>query len=177
MMKRIILLSLLICSFTWAGAQEHPYKKDVESIDAIIKALYESICGEADEARDWERFKYLFTNDAKLIPTGKAQDGEVNYKYWTPSEYVEMFTSSRRTVGFYEKELHRITEQHGTIAQVFSTYATMEIKDGPITRRGINSIQLLKGKDRWYIMSIFWSNETAEFPLPEKYLEKDSKDR
>jgi len=163
-----LMISLLFSGVL--SAQDNPYKKDVESIDAIIKALYEVISGEAGEARDWERFKYLFTADAKLIPTGKNAEGVVNYKYWTPLEYVEMFTSNRKSVGFYEKELNRVTEEHGTIAHVFSTYATMEVKDGPVTRRGVNSIQLLKTQDRWYVMNIFWSNESVEFPLPEKYL-------
>lgn len=170
MRKYFYTLAFLMLCLSSLSAQENPYKKDVESIDAIIKALYEVISGEAGEARDWERFKYLFSADAKLIPTGKNAEGVVNYKYWTPLEYVEMFTTNRKTVGFYENELNRITEEHGTIAHVFSTYATMEVKDGPVTRRGINSIQLLKAQDRWYVINIFWSNETAEFPLPKQYL-------
>lgn len=31
---------------------------------------------------------------------------------------------------------------YGTIAHVFSTYETRETKNGPVTNRGVNSIQL-----------------------------------
>ena len=36
------------------------YNKDVESVDTIIKALYEVISGEKGEERDWDRFRNLF---------------------------------------------------------------------------------------------------------------------
>ena len=34
------------------------YDKDVESVDTIIKALYEVISGEKGEERDWDRFLF-----------------------------------------------------------------------------------------------------------------------
>jgi hypothetical protein len=36
--------------------------------------------------------------------------------------------------------------------------------------RGINSFQLLNDGKRWWVITIFWSQETPEMPLPEKYL-------
>lgn len=166
------LILVLVISTSLQAQSESPYTKDVKNIDNLILALYESISGEANEERDWERFKYLFAPDAKLIPTARSKEGKVSYKYWTPQEYVDMFTSSRRSTGFFEIELGRITEEFANIAQVFSTYATMEEKNGPIVRKGINSIQLIRDKDRYYIMNIFWSNEEGAETIPEKFLKK-----
>lgn len=146
------------------------YEKDVKSIESIMSALTEVISGSATEERDWERFLFLFSEDAKLIPTQRSAKGDVSYKYWTPEEYMEMYKENRGGTAFYEQELFRITEQFGNIAHCFSTYAVRTEKNGPIERRGINSIQLLKGKDRWYIMSVFWSNESDNEKLPKKYL-------
>jgi hypothetical protein len=87
----------------------------------------------------------------------------------TPEEYVTLF-SSRIASGFFERELHRTTEQYGTVTHVFSTYETKEKKDGAITNRGINSIQLFHDGNRYYIVNIFWCAEGMGFPLPEKYL-------
>jgi hypothetical protein len=87
----------------------------------------------------------------------------------SPEDYVTMFTT-RITTGFFEWELHRVTEEYGTIVHVFSTYETKEKKDGPVTNRGINSIQLIKQNDRYAIMNIFWCPESAGYALPEKYL-------
>jgi hypothetical protein len=155
-------LVLLLVTTTLHAQSDSPYTKDVKNIDNIIFALYESISGEATEERDWERFKYLFAPDAKLIPTARSAEGKVTYRYWTPQEYVDMFTSSRRSTGFFEIELERKTEEFANIAHVFSTYATMEVKNGPVVRKGINSIQLIRDKNRYYIINIFWSNEEGE---------------
>jgi putative CocE/NonD family hydrolase len=60
------------------------YAKDVSSVDNIIAALYNVICGAPGEPRDWERFKYLFGKDAKLIPTGKIEGGNFIYRTMMP---------------------------------------------------------------------------------------------
>ena len=39
------------------------------------------------------------------------------------------------------------------------------------SKRGINSIQLLKDQGRWWVVSIFWMAETEEFPIPSEYLQ------
>ena len=136
-----------------------------------MAALTEVISGSGDKMRDWERFKNLFAEDAKLIPTQKEESGKVTYAYWTPQQYQEMFIKNRSGQDFYEQELFRITEAYGNIAHCFSTYSVKLDKNGPVSRRGINSIQLLKDKDRWYIMSVFWTNETIDDALPDKYLD------
>ena len=165
---KISLLLLLISISQKSFAQK--FDEDVKSIESIMSALTEVISGPADKERNWERFKHLFSENAKLIPTQKTELGEVTYHYWTPQEYVEMYQKNRGGTAFYEQELFRITESFGNIAHCFSTYAVSTSENGAVERRGINSIQLLKGKERWYIMSVFWSNESEEEKLPEKYL-------
>jgi len=161
---------LFLTIFSTQSLFAQNYQKDVESVEAIMSALTDVISGPADKERDWERFKYLFSENAKLIPTQKSESGDVAYSYWTPQEYVNMYKKNRGGTAFYEQELYRITESFGNIAHCFSTYAVRTEKNGTIERRGINSIQLLKGKDRWYIMNVFWSNETDDEKLPAKYL-------
>jgi hypothetical protein len=168
-MRASIILFLLVAVLSQAHAQTKDYSSDVKSIDAIIAALYNVISGEPNTERDWERFRNLFKPEARLIPTRKAETGELTLRALTPEDYIKLF-SSRIATGFFERELHRQTEEYGTIAHVFSTYETKEKKDGPVTNRGINSIQLFKDKDRYYIVNIFWCAEGLGFPLPEKYL-------
>ncbi|HMP99515.1 MAG TPA: hypothetical protein PKC24_07005, partial [Cyclobacteriaceae bacterium] len=106
---------------------------------------------------------------AKLIPTSKNAEGKIVYRTMSAADYVEMF-STRITTGFFEWELSRVTEEYSSVAHVFSTYITKQSKDGPITNRGINSIQLLKDDERYYIMNIFWAAESLGVPLPDKYI-------
>lgn len=148
-----------------AAKASHKYAKDVSSENNIIAALYNVICGAPGEPRDWERFKYLFGNDAKLIPTSKVAEAGYVYRTMTPEEYVTMF-STRIKTGFFEKELKRETVSFGTVVHAFSTYETRETENGPSTNRGINSIQLFKDQNRFYIVNVFWCAESMGFTLP-----------
>src|SRR4051794_4671809 len=67
----------LIAAAKPSVADDPPAAKpaDVESIDAILKALYEVISGPKGQARDWDRFRSLFAPEARLIPA-RAAAGE-----------------------------------------------------------------------------------------------------
>jgi hypothetical protein len=168
-MKNTLLILCLVTAPLFLHAQQSDYSKDVQSVESIMSALYAVISGDAGVKRDWERFNNLFTADARLIPSFKNKEGKAAYRTMTPAEYEQMFTT-RVTTGFYETELSRVVEEFGTITHVFSTYETKQKIDGPVVQRGINSIQLLRSDDRYFIMNIFWSGETKEDPIPEKYL-------
>lgn len=170
-MKKLTILYACFLFPLFSQGQQEKYSQDVTSIDAIIHAIYDVISGPADQPRDWERFRFLFADDAKLIPTKKQDNGQVTYRYWSPGDYVKMFTANR--TAFFERELNRVTEEYGNIVHVFSTYETKTDPGGPVTNRGINSFQLLKDDDRYYIMTIFWSAESDGFELPGKYLQKN----
>lgn len=166
-MKFIVTTFLLVASLS--GVAQSEFAEDVKSQDAIIKALYDVISGGPEEPRDWARFQNLFSADARLIPTFKNKEGKTGYRTMAPQDYQAMFTVNIKK-GFFENELWRETEEFGNIVHIFSTYETREVKDGPVTMRGINSIQLLKTEDRYYIMNILWSAETKEVQLPRKYV-------
>ena len=51
-----------------------PKREDVETVDAVIAALYETISGPAGP-RDWERERHLFAPGAHLMPTRPRDDG------------------------------------------------------------------------------------------------------
>jgi hypothetical protein len=111
----------------------------------------------------------LFTPDTKLISTSKNKEGNISYAQLSPSDYMQLF-QMRMTTGFYEREVNRMTDTSGTIVHIFSTYETREVKDGPLTNRGINSIQLLKMHERYYIINIFWCGYNAGFMVSDTYL-------
>lgn len=163
----VILSAMLIAANT--QAQQKDYSADVKSVDGIIGALYGVISGDPGASRDWDRFRNLFKPESRLMPTRKSANGELTLAALTPEDYVTLF-KTRITTGFFEKELHRTTETYGTVTHVFSTYETKEKKDGPVTNRGINSIQLFHDGQRYFIVNIFWCAESMGFPLPEKYL-------
>lgn len=169
-MKKLTLIIAVMTSAA-AFAQTKDYSKDVATVDATIATLYEVISGDPGAPRDWDRFRNLFKPETRLMPTRKSKEGELTLSALTPDDYVQLFTT-RISTGFFERELHRVTEQYGTVTHVFSTYETKEKKDGPVTNRGINSIQLFNDGKRFYVINIFWCAESMGFPLPDKYLSK-----
>ena len=145
---------------------------DVASIDAITAAAYASISGEKGEERQWDRFRTLFHPDARLIPVQHTQAG-VRARPFSVDEYIAQTNSYFLENGFFEKELHRKSEQFGSIAHHFSTYASYDsaASTEPFAR-GINSFQLMHDGQRWWIVNIFWQAESAQTPIPAEYLDE-----
>lgn len=167
-MRNIITFIAILLTFN-TFAQTKNYANDTRTIESTITTLYEVISGEPNVQRDWNRFKNLFKPEGRLIPTRKDDQGNLIIKALTPDEYIEFF-KPRIPVGFFERELNRKTEEYGTVVHAFSTYEVKDKKDGPVINRGINSIQLFKDKDRYYIVNVYWCAENMGFELPKKYL-------
>ena len=145
--------------------------KDVESIDAILAALYNVISGPAGE-RDWNRFRSLFLPEARMGAVRKKPDGTFSASSFTAEGYVERAGNYFKEHAFFESELSRKTEQFGQEAHVFSTYESRNAPGDKPFARGINSLQLFNDGKRWYVVSIFWDEERPENQLPPKYLAK-----
>lgn len=151
--------------------------EDVESVDAILNAVYDVISGPAGETRDWDRMRSLFLPEARLIPSGQAQDGSTRYLIWSPEEYISTAGGQLEANGFFEREAFRIEERFGNIAHVFSTYESFRTEDemeaGSYFVRGINSFQLLFDGERWWVVQVYWQAETPDQPIPDRYLDGD----
>lgn len=144
---------------------------DVESLDAILAALYDVISGPAGQRRDWDRFRSLFVPGARLIPTAGPAGQPVQARVWTPEEYIQRAGASLERDGFFEREIGRVTETFGHITHVFSAYDSRRTAADPEPfARGINSIQLLFDGARWWVVSIFWDSERPDNRIPARYL-------
>ncbi|MEQ8627231.1 hypothetical protein [Ekhidna sp.] len=172
-MKKTILFSLAVLVLSTFCTAQDEYLDKVQTLDSTIETLYAVISGEAGEKRDWDLFKYLFTADARLIPSGPNQEGKISYQVMSPDQYIDSSGAWLEENGFFEKEIYRITESFGSLTHIFSTYESYrsESDEKPFTR-GINSIQLMKDSNRWWIVNIYWTGERADNPIPEKYLPK-----
>ena len=145
--------------------------KDVESVNAIVAAVYDVISGPAGQKRNWDRMRTLFIPEARLIPTGKRQDGSFGKRVMSVEEYITNSGPILERDGFFEREIGRKQEQFGNIVHVFSTYdSKRKLEDEKPFARGINSIQLWNDGSRWWIMTIFWQGENKDQPIPEKYI-------
>jgi len=149
---------------------------DVATLDAILAAVYDSISGAKGKTRNWDRFRSLFIPGARLIPTGKRQNGETASRVLTPEEFIASSGKFMEEQGFFEKSIANHVETFGNIAHAFSVYeGRHDTADAKPFVRGINSIQLMNDGKRWWVVTIFWQAEDAANPLPKKYLEAKKK--
>jgi hypothetical protein len=153
-----------------AAAPEANFK-DVQSLDAIVAAIYDVISGPPG-ARDWNRFNSLFTKDARLIAVRVPKDGKPSLAVMTPKDYADRAGSYFLEHGFFEHELSRKTDSFGAMTHIYTTYESRETKDGKPIDRGINSMEFFYDGQRWWCVEIYWDAERPGNPIPEKYLEK-----
>ncbi|CAN5535451.1 MAG: hypothetical protein M3449_09080 [Acidobacteriota bacterium] len=167
-----IFLTLLTLQTSMAQTTKEANPADVSSVDAIMKAVYDVISGDAGQKRDWDRFRTLFHKDARMIPTGTNPKTKVTgATSFTPEDYIRRVEPVFAKDGFHEREKARHTESFGNIVHAFSTYeAFHSLSEKTPFLRGINSIQLLSDGKRWWIVTIFWQAESPSTPLPKKYL-------
>lgn len=157
---------------TSANAPHEPAAapQDVESMDAILNALYDVISGPQDEKRDWNRLRSLFAPGARVIPTHSDKNGIAHADVMNVAEFIDMAAPVLAKEGFYERESHRTVQRYGAIAHVFSTYESRRTAaDKTPFQRGINSIQLLFDGHRWWVVTIYWQIERADLPVPKSY--------
>jgi hypothetical protein len=143
--------------------------KDVQSLDAIVAAIYDVISGPPG-ARDWNRFNSLFATDARLIAVRAPKEGKPTLVVMTPKDYADKAGSYFLEHGFFEHELSRKTDSFGAMTHIYTTYESREMKDGKPIDRGINSMEFFNDGQRWWCVEIYWDAERAGNPIPEKYL-------
>lgn len=145
--------------------------EDVVSIDAILAALYGTISGDVGQKRDWNRFRSLFYPGAKLIPTGTPKDSDTaRARMLTPEDYIARSGPLLERIGFHETEIARKIDRFGHVAQVFSTYDGKSKSGEMPAIRGINSIQLFNDGKRWWIVNVYWMQESEKDLIPKAYL-------
>jgi hypothetical protein len=156
-----------------AGHSGWPVAKpeDVKSPEDIVNAVYNVISGGKGQARDWDRMRSLFVPDARLIPSRANGAGHSDVVFLTVDGYIERGSGRMMSDGFFERSIHNEMQQFGNIVQVWSTYESRHNADDAAPfARGINSFQLLKDGDRYWVVNIFWDSESPTKPIPAKYL-------
>jgi hypothetical protein len=143
-----------------------PSPADVATIDGAVAAIYAAISGPAGQPRDWDRFRSVMHPDARLIPTGPTPAGGRGANFWTVEDYIARAGAQLEASGFFENEIGRRTDRYGSVVHLMSAYESLRTADGEPFARGVNSFQLFWDGSRWWVMNVFWEQETPENPIP-----------
>lgn len=166
-----VLLAAILSLLITFQVQAQSAAADEKKVDAAIQEIYSTISGPAGKVRDWQRWKDMFATDAKMGVVVMGKDGQTKLRFFSPEEFIRTSGKYMEEQGFFEKEIHRETEQFGHLVQVFSTYEgrTKETDSKPLMR-GINTILLVEEAGKLKIASLIWEQETTAILLPAKYL-------
>lgn len=163
--KLFMLTSLLFSTTVLSQTLDEKYGRDVKSIEAIINAYYEVISGSSDDPWQFERDKFLHSENAVIIRLDENGKAEVHS---LEAEYIPMGLNPRED--FYEHELKRIVSKYGNIAQVWSAFEIRTAPETPSAIRGLNSIQLHYANGRWYIDSWTAQMESKQNTLVQEFM-------
>jgi len=147
-----------------------PRAEDVATIDGIMKAFYEVISGLAGLPRQWSRGRTLYIADLRFVAMAEDKNGKPVAHIMSHQAFADRADPVMAKDGFYEQEIHRVTQRLGNIAHVVSTYESRRKAGGPVIARGINSAELFYDGNRWWIASNIWDDERPDNPLPAEYL-------
>lgn len=165
----LYVLALSGLASAQGGAGTNPRPEDVASPSAVVRASYLAISGPSGKLLNLDGFRSLFLPQAQLVSVS-VKDGQTVAHAMTLSEFTEMVTARIGKDGHIEHEIAQRAEVYGNIANVWSSYESRKTADDPQVTRGINSIQLVNDGKRWWISGAQWQHETAETPIPAKYL-------
>lgn len=169
--KHIAARTLLAAGVALAFAgTAHAGAEDWESPEAIVHALYETISADAGATRDWDRYRALFLDGARLSVAMDSKIGS-GIMVMESEEAIAQTESAYAATGFHEIPLVTKVEQHGLLASVMSSFEIrLRRSDKEPLMRGLNHFQLLNDGERWWIVSNVGTVETPASPLPEAFL-------
>jgi len=147
-----------------------PRPDDVASPEAAVLALYDLISGPAGVERDWVRLRSLFDPRVRFLIGRWLADPhrpcDVVYE-WDLDAFVVEGRAFWQAEGFWESQVGARVEKFGNVAHVFSSYESrIGSPSAEPVGRGVNSIQLLRHADRWWIVAVAWDVETPEHRIP-----------
>jgi hypothetical protein len=134
-------------------------------LDGVIAEMYASICFVEGQRPDWSRQAAIFAPDARMVRV--TDDGIYEFDLESYRVNLEGMINSGAMTSFWEGEIWRDTQQFDEIAHVLSAYETRRSRDGQALNRGVNSIQLFKRGDHWWISAMLWRREERTVRIPD----------
>lgn len=136
-------------------------ESDVSTLDGILHALYEVLSGPAGQPRDWERYRSLFIDGARLMPVVAVDGQKPHVRQLTVEDYIRRVEPIFAVENFWERETSRQTEITGRIAHVLSMYESLRDPKEPAFEHDANSIQLFYDDTRWWVVSVMWNTSRS----------------
>lgn len=129
-----------------------------------LEALYDVISGPVGEARDWDRFRSLFVEGARMTVVVPDEEG-TRIINWSPEDYIERAGPNLERIGFTEVETRRETFLYGEMATILSAYEGKRTDTDETIAVGINTLVIVLEGEDWKVASIAWRAADEDWPV------------
>lgn len=158
------LLGLSIAS-RLSSAQEE--QEPFDSAESVVDELYRLVTFDAGRTPDWDRVRALFLDQAVIV----LRTGRTETKIFSVEGFVEDFVSfiERARVeetGFVERIIRTKAMVFGDIAHILVLYEAEIPGSGRGPQQGVDSFQLIRKNERWWIASVVNEIPTSDRPVP-----------
>ena len=150
-----------------AHANQSSLNKDVQSLESIVNSYYKVVSGPKGFKYNAEADSFYHAPKA-MITRFNENNGFQRHDLLKEQESLREPYSE----GFYEVEIHRISEEYENIAHVWSTFEMRNSPDSEAFMKGVNSISFYYKNSRWFISSRSTQYE-GENKIPKKYLSEN----
>jgi hypothetical protein len=167
-MNRRLILSAALCLCANASiSAQTPVDQVFQSPDELVRGIYGLVTFEAGTTPDWDKVRSMFIDDAVIVlrtskdsTTVFSVDGFVD-DFVTFIERVD----AERT-GFTENIIRMESMEFGDMAHVLVLYETSLSGSERPPQQGVDSFQLIRKADRWWIVSIANKIPTKDRLIP-----------
>ncbi len=123
---------------------------------AVVDQFYRCLQFEPGGQADFEQILALFHAEARIIPPVGDTDGRL--QPMNPAQFAKKYSpvfAELKEQGAREYELAAAASCFKSTCHIMSKYEFVT-NGSAVARQGINSFQLVKDSERWWIVSLTW---------------------
>ncbi|NIM20484.1 MAG: hypothetical protein GTO51_09685 [Candidatus Latescibacteria bacterium] len=137
------------------------------SAEAVVEELYQLVTMDPGTTPDWDRVRKLFIDNAIIvIRTARTETSVFDVEGFVADFIAFIERANINQTGFAETIIRKKTMVFGDIAHVLVLYEAMIPGSERKPQRGVDSFQLIRKDNRWWIVSVVNEIPTPDRPVP-----------
>jgi hypothetical protein len=138
----------------------------------LVAELYDEVTFPAGSTPNWNRVRSMFLDQAVIVLRTSREDTTVFTVDGFVQDFVDFIARAGvEETGFSEKIVHVEPLVFGDIAHLLVLYEASIPGSERAPRQGVDSFQLIKKDDRWWIVAVTNELPTPERPVPQQLLD------
>jgi hypothetical protein len=161
-------MTLVLC-FTLAGPPRTVGAEDAPFSDAqsVVDKLYQLVTFDPGTTPDWDQVRALFIDEAVIVLRTSRTETSVFSVDGFVGDFVAFIERAKvEETGFVERIIRTKPLVFGDIAHILVLYEVQIPGSERGPQQGVDSFQLIRKNDRWWIASVVNEIPMADRPVP-----------